>query len=97
MISKSSKGVYPILTPPLTILVPVIDKYQFDMIVLCQHDNVGLTAYMSQRSDGSLFTRALSTLYLFPKHKKEAESIICSQPLAVLLSLRQKSGYPKIP
>lgn len=33
---------------------PIIDKYQFDMMVLCQHDNVGLTAYMSQRSDWQL-------------------------------------------
>ena len=40
----------------------------------------------------------LSTPYLFPTHnKKEAESIICSRPLAVLSLFHQESGYPKIP
>ena len=46
---------------------PVIDKYQFDMIVLCQHDNVGLTAYMSQRSDWQLIYTSSVYAVFVPK------------------------------
>ena len=69
------------------------------MMVLCQHDNIGLTAYIcASTAIGKLIYTALSTLYLFPKHKKkEAESIICFSPLLLfLLSLRQKNrAIPK--
>ena len=66
MISESSKGVYPIPTPPLTIW-SIIDKYQFDMMVLCQHDNIGLTAYMSQRSDWQLIYTSSVYAVFVPK------------------------------
>ena len=46
---------------------PIIDKYQFDMMVLCQHDNVGLTAYMSQRSDWQLIYTSSVYAVFVPK------------------------------
>lgn len=48
------EGNVPYTDTTVDYFAPIIDKYQFDMMVLCQHDNVGLTAYMSQRNDWQL-------------------------------------------
>lgn len=67
MISKSSKGVSPYTDTTVDYFASIIDKHKFDMMVLCQHDNVGLTAYMCQRSDWQLIYTSSVYAVFVPK------------------------------